>query len=314
MIKIVLDCYGGDTSPAANIEGAVLALERFSDLSLILTGDEEALKAGLSGKNYDSARLEIVHAPEVIGVDEKPDVAGMVTIGSTGAIVAAAMLRVGRLKNVIRPAFCPIMPKIPGGVVGVCDSGANVDITPDHLQQFAIMGSLYMENIYGIEKPRVGLLNIGTEEEKGDQLRKEAYQLLKNTPNINFAGNMEARELLAGDYDLVVCDGFSGNVLVKGAEGTALQLLKMLKSRIYSKTIYKMGAALMKSMFDEMKEFMNYQNYGGSVMLGTRKVVVKGHGSGDATAIAKCIEQAREMQISALGEKIEQELPEYVKG
>ena len=337
MIKIVLDCYGGDTSPAANIEGAVLALERFSDLSLILTGDEEALKAGLSGKNYDSARLEIVHAPEVIGVDEKPtdairlkkessmmkavrllredpDVAGMVTIGSTGAIVAAAMLRVGRLKNVIRPAFCPIMPKIPGGVVGVCDSGANVDITPDHLQQFAIMGSLYMENIYGIEKPRVGLLNIGTEEEKGDQLRKEAYQLLKNTPNINFAGNMEARELLAGDYDLVVCDGFSGNVLVKGAEGTALQLLKMLKSRIYSKTIYKMGAALMKSMFDEMKEFMNYQNYGGSVMLGTRKVVVKGHGSGDATTIAKCIEQAREMQISALGEKIEQELPEYVKG
>ena len=337
MIKIVLDCYGGDTSPAANIDGAVLALERFSDLSLILTGDEEALKAGLSGKNYDSARLEIVHAPEVIGVDEKPtdairlkressmmkavrllredpDVAGMVTIGSTGAIVAAAMLRVGRLKNVIRPAFCPIMPKIPGGVVGVCDSGANVDITPDHLQQFAIMGSLYMENIYGIEKPRVGLLNIGTEEEKGDQLRKEAYQLLKNTPNINFAGNMEARELLAGDYDLVVCDGFSGNVLVKGAEGTALQLLKMLKSRIYSKTIYKMGAALMKPMFDEMKEFMNYQNYGGSVMLGTRKVVVKGHGSGDATAIAKCIEQAREMQISALGEKIEQELPEYVKG
>ena len=188
MIKIVLDCFGGDRSPSANLDGAVLALSRFQDLSLILTGDETALKQGLSGKDYDRSRLEIVHAPEVIGVDEKPtdairlkkdssmmqavkllreneDIAGMVTVGSTGAIVAAAMLRIGRLKNVIRPAFCPIMPKIPGGVVGVCDSGANVDITPAHLQQFAIMGSLYMENVHGIEKPRVGLLNIGTEAE-----------------------------------------------------------------------------------------------------------------------------------------------------
>ncbi len=337
MIKIVLDCFGGDRSPSANLDGAVLALSRFQDLSLILTGDETALKQGLSGKDYDRSRLEIVHAPEVIGVDEKPtdairlkkdssmmqavkllreneDIAGMVTVGSTGAIVAAAMLRIGRLKNVIRPAFCPIMPKIPGGVVGVCDSGANVDITPAHLQQFAIMGSLYMENVHGIEKPRVGLLNIGTEEEKGDQLRKEAYKLLSNTPNINFTGNMEARELLAGGYDLVVCDGFSGNVLVKSTEGTALQMLRMLKSRIYSKNIYKLGAAIMKPMFTEIKEFMNYQNYGGSVMLGTRKVVVKGHGSSEGTAIAKCIEQAREMQVSSLGEKIEQELPEYVKG
>ena len=337
MIKIVLDCYGGDHSPAVNLDGAILALSRFPDLSLILTGDETALKQGLNGRDFDASRIEIVHAPEVIGVDEKPtdairlkkessmmkavkllreedDVSGLVTIGSTGAIVAAAMLRVGRLKNVIRPTFCPIMPKIPGGICGVCDSGANVDVTPDHLQQFAIMGSLYMEKVHGIANPRVGLLNIGTEEEKGDQLRKEAYQLLKNTPNINFAGNMEARELLAGEFDLVVCDGFSGNVLIKSVEGTALQMLKLLKSRIYSKTIYKLGAAVMKPMFSEIKEFMNYQNYGGSVMLGTRKVVVKGHGSSEGTAIAKCIEQAREMQISSLSEMIEQELPEYVKG
>ena len=334
MIKIVLDCYGGDTSPAANIDGAVLALERFSDLSLILTGDEEALKAGLSGKNYDSARLEIVHAPEVIGVDEKPtdairlkkessmmkavrllredpDVAGMVTIGSTGAIVAAAMLRVGRLKNVIRPAFCPIMPKIPGGVVGVCDSGANVEVTPEHLRQFAIMASLYMEKVYSIEKPRVALLNVGKEAEKGDETRQKAHFLLSETPEIHFVGNMESRDLLSGNYDVVVCDGFSGNVLVKTTEGTALELLKKLKKDIYSRPIYKLGALLMKRMFMEEKEFMNYQNYGGSVLLGTSKTVVKGHGSSKATAVEKCIEQAYKMEVSSLSSKMEEIIMRY---
>ena len=336
MVKIVLDGFGGDSSPGVNVDGAVLALERFPDLSLILTGDEQLLKKELDTKNYDRARVEIVHAPEVIDVNEKPtdairlkkessmmkgirllreddSIAGLVSIGSTGALVAAAQLRIGRLKNVIRPTFCPILPSMTGGIVGVCDSGANVDITPDYLQQFAIMGSLYLENVYHVERPRVGLLNIGVEEEKGDQLRKEAYKLLSETGNINFAGNMEARDLLTGKFDLVVCDGFSGNILIKGAEGTALQMMKMIKSKIYSKTVYKLGAGLMKPMFAEIKEFMNYQNYGGSVVLGARKVVVKGHGSSDGTAVCKCIEQARQMQLSELSEKIEQELPEYVK-
>ncbi len=336
MVKIVLDGFGGDSSPGVNVDGAVLALERFPDLSLILTGDEQLLKKELDTKNYDRARVEIVHAPEVIDVNEKPtdairlkkessmmkgirllreddSIAGLVSIGSTGALVAAAQLRIGRLKNVIRPTFCPILPSMTGGIVGVCDSGANVDVTPDYLQQFAIMGSLYLENVYHVERPRVGLLNIGVEEEKGDQLRKEAYKLLSETGNINFAGNMEARDLLTGKFDLVVCDGFSGNILIKGAEGTALQMMKMIKSKIYSKTVYKLGAGLMKPMFAEIKEFMNYQNYGGSVVLGARKVVVKGHGSSDGTAVCKCIEQARQMQLSELSEKIEQELPEYVK-
>ena len=336
MVRIVLDCYGGDNSPKSNIDGAVLALSRMQDLELVLTGREDELKKGLEGKGADMRRLEIVHAPEVIEVTEKPtdairakkessmmkgirllreddSLAGLVSIGSTGALVAAAQLRVGRLKNVIRPTFCPILPKIPGGVVGVCDSGANVDITADHLQQFAIMGSIYLENVYGTKSPRVGLLNIGVEEEKGDQLRKEAFKLLSETKNINFAGNMEARELLAGDFDLVVCDGFSGNVLIKSAEGTALQMMKMIKSKIYSKTVYKIGAGLMKPMFAEIKEFMNYQNYGGSVVLGTRKIIVKGHGSSEGTSVAKCIEQAYQMHQSAINDKIERELPEYIK-
>ena len=152
--------------------------------------------------------------------------------------------------------------------MGICDSGANVEVTPDHLRQFAIMSSLYLENVYNVQNPRIALLNVGKEAEKGDDLRKEAYKLLETTENINFVGNMESRDLLSGNYDAVVCDGFSGNVLVKTTEGTALELLKKIKKDIFSRTIYKIGALLMKRMFAEEKEFMNYQNYGGSVLLG----------------------------------------------
>ena len=332
MVKIVVDCFGGDHSPEANVDGAVRALAEITDLSLFLTGDEEKIRTCLEGKTYDAARLSIVHAPEVVGVDEKPtdvirlkressmmkavkllreddEISGMVSTGSTGALVAAGQLRVGRIRGVIRPAFCPVLPTMTGGVVGVCDSGANVDITPDHLVQQAIMGSLYMQYVYGIANPRVALLNIGVEEEKGDDLRKETYGRLKTLPGINFVGNMESRDFISGDYDLVVCDGFSGNVLLKSTEGTALELLKKLKKEIYSKGIYKIGALLMKKMFADMKEFMNYQNYGGSVLLGTAKTMVKGHGSSKDTAVYKCIEQAYKMGKYDLNEKISAALP-----
>ena len=334
MMKIVLDCYGGDHSPEANVDGGLKALEAFPDLHLILTGDEASLRACLEGKKYDAARLEIVHAPEVIGCDERPidtvrlkkessmikavrmlrdsdEVAAMVSIGSTGALVTAALTRIGRIKGVIRPAFCPILPTMNGGLVGICDSGANVEVTPEHLRQFAIMASLYMENVYGVEKPRVALLNVGKEAEKGDEIRQKAYGLLSETSEINFVGNMESRDLLSGSYDIVVADGFSGNVLVKTTEGTALELLKKLKKDIYSRTIYKIGALLMKRMFMEEKEFMNYQNYGGSVLLGTEKTVVKGHGSSKATAVFHCIEQAYRMELSKLSSKIEDVIMKY---
>ena len=332
MVKIAVDCFGGDHSPEANVDGALRALAELNDLSLILTGDEEKIRSLLEGKSYDEARLTIVHAPEVVGVNEKPtdvirlkressmmkavkilreddEVSGMVSTGSTGALVAAALLRIGRLKNVIRPAFCPVLPTMNGGIVGVCDSGANVDITADHLEQQAIMGSLYMEYVYGIKEPRVALLNIGVEEEKGDDLRKEAYGRLKALPGIRFVGNMESRDFLSGNYDLVVCDGFSGNVLLKSTEGAAMELLKKLKKDIYSKFIYKVGALLMKKMFAEEKEYMNYQNYGGSVLHGAAKTVVKGHGSSKAVAVFKCIEQAYKMGKFNLNDKIEAMLP-----
>ena len=334
MIKIIVDCFGGDHSPQAQVDGALAALAANADLYLILTGDEALLKAALQGKAYDAARLEIVHAPEVIGCDEKPtdvirlkrnssmmkgiillrdedDIAALVSSGSTGALVTGALVRLGRIPGVIRPAFCPILPTMDGGIVGICDSGANVEVTPAHLRQFAIMASLYLENVYGVARPRTALLNVGKEPEKGDDIRREAWKLLQETPSVNFVGNMESRDLLSGSYDIVVTDGFAGNVLVKTTEGTAIELLKKLKKDIYSRSLYKMGALLMKRMFMEEKEFMNYQNYGGSVLLGTQKVVVKGHGSSKAVAVEKCIEQAYKMEISRLSEKIEAEVAKY---
>ena len=334
MIKIIVDCFGGDHCPQAPIEGALKAMATYPDLYILLTGDEAILQKELEGKTYDKSRLEIVHAPEVIGCDEKPtdvvrlkrnssmmkgiillrdrdDIAALVSTGSTGALVTGALVRLGRIPGVIRPAFCPLLPTMDGGIVGVCDSGANVEVTAAHLRQFAIMASLYLENVYGVSKPRVALLNVGKEAEKGDEIRQEAYKLLQDTPSVNFVGNMESRDLLSGSYDVVVADGFSGNVLVKTTEGTALELLKKLKKEIFSKTLYKLGALLMKRMFADMKGFMNYQNYGGSVLLGTSKVVVKGHGSSKAVAVEKCIEQAYRMELSRLSDKIEAEIVKY---
>ena len=334
MIKILIDCFGGDHCPQAPVEGALSALAKNPELYVMLCGDEAILQKELEGKTYDKSRVEIVHAPEVIGCDEKPtdvvrlkrnssmmkaiillrdrdDISAMVSTGSTGALVTGALVRLGRIPGVIRPAFCPILPTMDGGIVGICDSGANVEVTPAHLRQFAIMASLYMENVYGVEKPRVALLNVGKEAEKGDETRQEAYKLLQETEGLNFVGNMESRDLLSGNYSVVVADGFSGNVLVKTTEGTALELLKKLKKEIFSRTLYKIGALLMKKMFTDMKEFMNYQNYGGSVLLGTSKVVVKGHGSSKAVAVEKCIEQAYRMEVSKLSDKIEKEILKY---
>lgn len=334
MIKILVDCFGGDHCPEAPVQGALAALEKNPELHLLLTGDEALLQKELAGKTYDSGRLEIVHAPEVIGCDEKPtdvvrlkrnssmmkaiillrdreDIAGMVSVGSTGALVTGALVRLGRIPGIIRPAFCPILPTMDGGLVGICDSGANLMVTPAHLRQFAIMASLYMSQVYDVPNPRVALLNVGKEAEKGDEIRQETYKLLQETDCVNFVGNMESRDLLSGRYHVVVADGFSGNVLVKTTEGTALELLKKIKKDIYSRTLYKVGALLMKKMFQEEKAFMNYQNYGGSVLLGTSKVVVKGHGSSNAKAVEKCIEQAYKMETSGLSHQIEAAIAKY---
>lgn len=327
-MKMIIDCLGGDNGVRATVEGAIMALRKYDDIELILAGDEEEIKSILAERDQPlDERIEILHAPGIVDGNDRPtdairlkrdssmmksisvlrereDVDAMVTLGATGCLIAAATLRIGRIGGVRRPAFCPILPTMNGGLVGVCDSGANMVVTPELLQQFAIMGSCYLQAAYRVKSPRVGLLNVGKEAEKGDELRKDAYQLLKNTPDVNFVGNMEARELLSGDYDLVVCDAFSGNVLCKSVEGTALELLKKIKNDIYSKKKYQLGALFMKKMFAGEKEFMNYQNYGGSVFLGTERVIVKGHGSADRTAVAVCISQARRMVKGNLNQHI----------
>lgn len=314
-MKIAIDCLGGDHSPAANVGGALLALEDFSDLAVVLYGDETAIKDELSGKTYPAERVEIVNAPEAVDGNDKPidairmkkdssmiravkdlrendEIKALVSCGATGILVGASILRIGRLEGVRRPAFCPVLPTMNGGIVGVCDSGANIDASAEQLKQNAIMGSAYLSRAYGIEKPRVALLNVGTEEEKGDDIRREAYKLLKEEKSVNFVGNMESRDLLSGKYDLVVCDGFSGNVLIKSTEGACLEMLKRLKKDIMSSFWNKIGALFMLKTFKKEKAFMDYRNYGGSVLLGLEKIVVKGHGSSNAVAVRKCIGQA----------------------
>ena len=331
MIKIIVDCFGGDRSPQANIEGAVKALNENNDLYLILSGDEDILKKELANFTYDKERIEFLDAKDVISCNDKPteairqkkesslvkalellhkdeSVKGLVSLGSTGAILAGSVMRIGRIPGVKRPAFCPILPTMNQSIVGVCDSGANVDCEPFYLQQFALMGSLYMERAFGKTNPRVALLNIGTEEEKGDARSKEAYQLIKNTPGINFVGNMESRDVLSGDYDLIVCDGFSGNVLIKSVEGTGLELLKLLKKTLTKSFKTKMGALLIKKEVMEIKNFMDYNNYGGAVMLGVKKNIIKAHGSSKASAVYHCINQAYNMEKNHLVEIIQEEI------
>ena len=330
MVKIVLDCFGGDLSPDSNVQGAIEYFNENKDVYIIMTGKEDILRQKLQAYTYDTSRLEIQNADEVISLEEKPteairrtntsmvrafdivkkddSIAGMVSLGSTGALLVGTFLRIGRLKNVLRPAFCPIIPNLYGGRVAICDSGANAECTPQYLRQFAVMGSRYLEAFCGVKNPKVGLLNIGVEKEKGDRLRQEAYELLENTECVNFQGNMESRELLTGKFDLIVCDGFSGNVLLKSTEGACFEMLRMLKGVMTSSTKNKLGALLLKNSIMEQKELLNYQNYGGAVMLGAKKIVVKGHGNGNATSVKKCLDQVYTMQMGDINGKIEQDL------
>lgn len=330
MINIVVDAMGGDNSPLANVEGTVRALNALPDLQITLVGDCEQMKQQLDKLQYDASRLTLLHASEVISCNDKPTEAirtkkdssmtkalellhtdenarALVTVGSTGALLAGTVMRVGRIKGVKRPAFCPILPTVvKDRIVAICDSGANVDCDPQWLQQFAVMGSLYLSKAFGVNEPRVALLNVGVEEEKGDALRKETYQLLKDTPEINFVGNMESRDLLSGKFDLVVCDGFAGNVLLKSTEGACLELMRLLKGAMMSSFTSKMGALLVKKKLYEVKDLMDYNKYGGAVLLGAAKTVVKGHGSSNAESVFHCIEQAYRMETGGLTQAIAQ--------
>ena len=327
MVKILVDTLGGDSSPHANIEGAIMALKENKDVHLILVGDEEVIKKGLEGAKVDLDRVSIIHAPDVIDCNDKPteamklkkesslykcyellrgeeDIGAMVSTGSTGAILVGAVLKLGRIKGVKRPAFCPVLPTMDGNIVGLTDSGANVDCDAELLRQFAVMGSLYMQKAYGVENPRVKLLNVGVEEEKGDLLRKETRALFKEEKRINFTGNMEARDFISGCCDLVVCDGFSGNVLLKSTEGACVEVMKLMKGAFYKSVKNKLGALLLKKDVLAIKNRMDYNNYGGAVLLGAKKTIVKAHGSSKAKSVCVSIQQAYNMEKNNLREAI----------
>ncbi len=330
-MKIIVDAYGGDNSPEEIVKGSIQALNEQKGFDLVLVGKESGIRLLLSELEYDSSRVSVVNAEEVIDCNEapteairrKPDssivksvkmlkedenASAFVSAGSTGAVLTAAVVLSKRIAGVNRPALAPTLPTLTGGEVMLLDCGANVDCKPLNLLQFAVMGSVYMREVCGVKNPRVALLSNGTEDKKGNALTKEAFELLKNAEKINFVGNMEARELLSGDYDVVVCDGFAGNIALKSVEGTAKCIFTMLKREIKSSKSAMIGALFMKKAFKRLKSVLDYNKKGGAVLLGMEKVVVKAHGSSNAEAFKNALLQAYSASNLSINEKIKEGL------
>jgi len=328
-MRIIVDVLGGDFAPQAPLDGAMLALEKDKDLELILAGDQLQIEEYLKEKTYDASRIEILHAPDTIGYDEAPVAAirrhkesslvkglhmlkdgqadGIVSAGNTGAILAGATLIVRRMDGVKRPALASLLPTLKGKPVLLLDCGANADCKASYLSQFAVMGNAYMKSVCGVKAPKVALLNNGTEQGKGNEITKAAYDLLKDL-DLDFVGNCEARELLSGDVDVFVCDGFVGNAVLKTAEGATKTLLYMLKAELKSSFISKVGAAIAKPAFGRVKKRMDYSEYGGAPLLGIRKCVIKAHGTSDAKSVSTAILQAGEFVRSNTGDVIAQQI------
>ena len=314
-MKIVLDTLGGDLGYVEHVAGAVKALQGNKEIKLVLVGNQEDLQNELSKYTYDTSRIEIVNCTEVITCNEPPmeairrkkdssvvvaykilkedpEAQALISTGSTGAVLAGGIFKLGRIKGLSRPSLGPVIPTLKGGRVMLTDSGANVDCKPINLVQFAVMASAYMKNVCGIENPRVALLSNGTEDAKGCELTKEVFKLLSNTPGINFVGNMEAREVASGNYDVVVSDGFHGNIALKGLEGGAKVVTTLLKEGIKSSFMAKIGYLFMKKLIGGMKEKIDFNKIGGAVFMGLEKIVIKAHGACDRDCIEKCIIQA----------------------
>ena len=330
-MKIVIDVFGGDYSPDEIVKGAVTAVNLIDDVELVLTGDEEQIQNCLDELGYKGNKIEIVHAPEVISCEEAPtmairrktesslvkaltilkerdDVVGMVSAGSTGAVLAGGLFIVGRIDGVKRPALAPFLPTvIEDKKTLLIDCGANVDCKPEYLLQFAIMGSIYVKAIRGIENPKVALISNGVEDTKGNELVHKAFELLKGCKEINFAGNIEGRDLLTGEYDVLVCDGFVGNVAMKSAESTLNAFNSILKQEVKKSGIgAKLGALMLKKTFRKLKGRINYTEVGGSPFLGLEKILIKSHGSSKAKTIYTCVLQIMEIHKSNYIEKMKE--------
>lgn len=330
-MKIVIDIFGGDNSPGEILKGAADALKKSNGFTLVMVGKRDVIEEFVVKENIDRSRIEIVDAKEVITNDDSPtesvramtdsslvkalyylsdndEAKGFVSAGSTGAVLTGAVLYLKRIRGINRPALAPVLPTVTDKSVLLIDCGANVEPKPANLVQFAKMGSAYMKSVFKIESPRVGLLSNGTEDKKGSPLNKEAFPLLKEC-GVNFVGNMEAREILSADYDVVVCDGYSGNIALKGCEGTALSMFNMIKSGIYAGGLRaKLGYLLLKPVFKDIKHKLDYNDNGGAVLLGLEKVIVKSHGSSKAKAICNSILQCKQLIDSDIVGGIKEEL------
>ncbi len=329
IVRVVVDAMGGDNAPAEIIKGAVDAVQSNPDIHVILTGQQEAMDAELAKYTYPADQLETIDCPEVIEMAEPPTsaiqnkkqsslVVGMkmvhneeadalVSAGSTGAVFVGAQTVVGRIKGVRRTPTAPLIPTEEGFAL-LIDSGANVDPRPADLVQYAQMGSIYMEHVIGIPNPRVAILNIGAEEEKGNALVKETFPLLKELPGIHFIGSIEAREIPHGQADVIVCDAFSGNVVLKLYEGVADTMIRKIKEGMMTNLRSKIGGALVQPALKETLKAFDASRYGGAPLLGCRGLVVKTHGSATANDIKNSILQCVTFKQQRINEKIQEQI------
>ncbi|MBN1163108.1 MAG: phosphate acyltransferase PlsX [Candidatus Krumholzibacteriota bacterium] len=324
-MKIALDTMGGDRAPGEIINGALEAIREGSPhLRMVLVGQRDKIEQCLTGKDFPRERCEIVHASEVVGMSESPAAAirrkkdssiaiatqlhkedkveAVVSAGNTGAVVASSLFSLGRIAGIDRPAIAIVFPTRNGGTV-LLDGGANSDCTPQHLEQFAMMGEVYARLFFERENPRIGLLSIGEEQSKGNELTREAHQLLKSS-GMNFVGNVEGRDIIAETVDVVITDGFVGNVILKFTESIIYYINSLIKEGIKDSVLAKAGAVLMKPVFERMKKTLDYEEYGGMPLLGVDGVTIIGHGGSSAKAIKNAIFAAERFIESGINQKI----------
>lgn len=328
-VRVAVDAMGGDNAPGEIVKGAVEAVQAEKDIKVFLVGRQDAVNAELAKYTYDKEKIEVVHAEEVIEMAEPPvntirkkkqsslvigmnmikhqEADAIVTAGSTGATLVGGQVLVGRIKGIERPPLAPLVPT-EKGVSLLIDCGANVDARPSHLVQFAQIGSIYMENIVGIKNPRVAILNIGAEEEKGNQLVKETFPLLKECPGINFIGSIEAREIPHGGADVIVCEAFAGNIVLKLYEGVAATLLSKVKEGLMSSLRSKIGALLIKPALKQTLKSFDASQYGGAPLLGLNGLVVKTHGSAKAIDVKNSILQCVTFKQQDINGKIKEHI------
>ncbi len=325
-MRLAVDAMGGDNAPESVLQGCVTALDTYKDLQVILIGDKDKITPYIE----ESDRVKIIHTTTVIDADDSPvkavrrkkdasmvqavqlvkdgEADAAVSAGNTGALMTAGLLVIGRTKGIERPALSPMLPTMKGEGFLLLDVGANMEAKPAQLVQYALMGDVYMRKVRGMTSPRIGLLNVGAEAGKGTELAKAAYEELEKMP-LNFIGNVEARDLLDGAADVVVCDGFSGNLVLKTIEGTALSLFALLKDELTSSLKNKLAAGVLKPAFKRVKNKMDYSEYGGAGLFGLNAPVIKAHGSSDAQAFFSAVRQAKTMHdenvIDTIRETIE---------